>query len=126
MIEENTTWQLGTVDYGENYRLTKYQDVIGSTLITNTTVAKVGLLRLGELMAGQFDLYTNTTTYLLLTSSESYVRTVNSRGYNGDSASNDLSSFSPTMNLKSDVVITGGIGTKEEPFQLALKQKISC
>ncbi len=54
MIEDNTTWYLGTVGFGTNYKLAKYQDATGNSLTTTTAIAKVGLLRLGELMAGQF------------------------------------------------------------------------
>ena len=54
MIEDNTTWYLGTVGSGANYKLAKYQDATSNSLITTTATAKVGLLRLGELMAGQY------------------------------------------------------------------------
>ena len=86
MIEDNTTWYLGTVS-GTNYKLAKYQDTTSGSLTTATTTAKVGLLRLGELMAGQFDKYVNNTDYWTLTPySTSYVRRVNDSGdgsYNG-------------------------------------------
>ena len=75
MIEDNTTWYLGTVDYGTNYKLAKYQSATSGTLTTDTTTAKVGLLRLGELMAGQFDKDDNNTYYWMLTPFPSY------RGY---------------------------------------------
>ena len=64
MIEDNTTWYLGTVAVGANYKLAKYQDATGSNLTTSTTTAKIGLLRLGELMAGQFDKNGNNTRLL--------------------------------------------------------------
>ena len=67
MIEDNTTWYLGTVGYGASYKLAKYTDTTGNTLISSTTDAKVGLLRIGELMAGQFDRYENNTDYWTLT-----------------------------------------------------------
>ena len=41
MIEDNTTWYLGTVVDGDNYKLAKYQDVTGNNLITSTTTAKI-------------------------------------------------------------------------------------
>ena len=67
MIEDNTTWYLGTVGYGTSYKLAKYTDTTGTTLTSSTTTAKVGLLRLGELMAGQFDRSANNASYWLLT-----------------------------------------------------------
>ena len=120
MIEDNTTWYLGTVDYGTNYKLAKYQDATGSNLTTATTTAKVGLLRLGELMAGQFDKYGSNTVYWTLTPySSSYVRNV---GGDGDGTSNNPTNSSgsrPSMNLKSTVKIVSGTGTKLNPFVIS-------
>ena len=121
MIEDNTTWYLGTVGFGTNYKLAKYQDATSSSLITTTTTAKIGLLRLGELMAGQFDKYGNTTTYWTLTLySASGVRNVSSDGYDDSLSPTTLHGSRPSMNLKSNVIITGGKGTKEEPFTIKL------
>ena len=127
MIEENTTWYLGTVGEGTSYKLAKYTDETGNTLTSSTTDAKIGLLRMGELMAGQFEkYYANesttglTTTYWTLTpNSTSRVRNVN-----GDGGAYFYSPFyeygvRPSLNLKSNVVITGGDGTKNNPFTLA-------
>ena len=33
---------------------------------------------------------------------------------------NELSSIKPVLNLKSNIVITSGNGTKENPFEIAL------
>ena len=121
MIEDNTTWYLGTVGSGANYKLAKYQDATGNNLTTSTTTAKIGLLRLGELMAGQFDRKGNNTNYWTLTPySASYVRNVSYDvdGYNDSPAYSDGSR--PSMNLKSNVIITGGDGTKNSPFRIKL------
>ena len=125
MIEDNTIWYLGTVGGGTNYnyKLAKYQDTTGSNLTTSTTTAKIGLLRMGELMAGQFDKADNNTEYWTLTPySTSGVRRV-SNFDSGDvytgSPTNSTGSR-PAMNLKSNVIITGGKGTKEEPFTIKL------
>ena len=56
MIEDSTTWYLGTVGSGVSYKLAKYTDTTGTILTSSTASSKVGLLRLGELMAGQFDI----------------------------------------------------------------------
>ena len=121
MIEDNTTWYLGTIGDGANYKLSKYQNATGSTLTTSTTTAKVGLLRLGELMAGQFDKFANSIGYWTLTPySTSYVRTVQNIGNASFDGKADLNGYRPSMNLKSNVVITGGTGTKSDPFTIKL------
>ena len=120
MIEDNTTWYLGTVG-DASYKLAKYQDATGSNLTTSTTTAKIGLLRMDELMAGQFNKYGNNTNYWTLTPySISYVRNVNSNGsgYTGDSPASSFGSR-PSMNLKSTVKIVSGTGTKSDPFVIS-------
>ena len=126
MIEDNTTWYLGTVGSGTNYKLAKYQDATGSNLTTSTTTAKVGLLRLGELMAGQFDKYGNNTDYWTLTPySSSDVRNVDdydgSNGGNYNDSPTTSYGLRPSMNLKSIVKIVSGKGTKSDPFQLDIQ-----
>ena len=119
MIEDNTTWYLGTVGK-TNYKLAKYQDATSSNLTTSTTTAKVGLLRLGELMAGQFDKYGNNTTYWTLTPySSSYVRRVYNSGDVNNFSPTDSYGSRPSMNLKSTVKIVSGTGTKSSPFSIS-------
>ena len=122
MIEDNTTWYLGTVRYAFSYKLAKYQDTTGSNLTTSTTTAKVGLLRIGELMAGQFDKNGNNTGYWTLTPYDSYnVRDVGNCGGNGNNGGPTNSNVPrPSMNLKSNVIITGGDGTKNSPLRIKL------
>ena len=93
-----------------------------SSTTSTTTEAKVGLLRFGELMSGQFDRYSNNTYYWTLTPySSSSVRCVD---YGGNAGNNSPSSASygarPSLNLKSNVVITGGTGLKNDPFIIEL------
>ena len=132
MIEPNTTWYLGTVGRGVSYRSAKYSSTTGNTLTSNTTTAQVGLLRLGELMAGQFDRYAIkggssstgfTTTYWTLTpASERSVRYVELTGFaNIYYSPSSAFGVRPAMNLKSNVIITGGSGTKSDPFVLTLE-----
>ncbi len=131
MIEESTTWYLGTVSNGTSYKLAKYTDTSMSSATMSTTSAKVGLLRMGELMAGQFERYAVkggststglTTIYWTLTPySTSGVRRVYSDGaadYGTHSLANGVR---PSINLKSNVIITSGDGTKEDPFEIALQ-----
>ena len=120
MIEDNTTWYLGTVFSGDNYKLAKYQDTTGSNLTALPTTAKIGLLRLGELMAGQFDKSVNNTYYWTLTQlSTSNVRNVNSRGYSYYNSPTNSYGSRPSMNLKSTVKIVSGTGTKSDPFAIS-------
>ncbi len=120
MIEDNTTWYLGTVGEGANYKLAKYQDTASSSITTATTTAKIGLLRLGELMAGQFDKSDNNTDYWILTSySTSDVRFVFNVGDSGYINPWYLSGSRPSMSLKSTVTIVSGKGTKSDPFVLS-------
>ena len=124
MIEDNTTWYLGPVESGASYKLAKYTDTDMSGYATNTE-SKVGLLRMGELMAGQFDRYGNNTTYWTLTpgstfSSSSRLRNVDYSGIAGSDAPTDSDGVRPSINLKSSVEITSGTGVKSDPFVLTL------
>ena len=119
MIEDNTTWYLGTVGDGTSYKLAKYTDTSMTSTTTATTSAKAGLLRMGELMSGQFDRYGNNTTYWILTPySTSNVRVVSNSGNAGYSSPSSARGVRPSINLKSDVQITSGTGTKSDPFVL--------
>ena len=121
MIEDSTTWYLGTVGSSDSYKLAKYTDTNMSSTTSSTIDAKVGLLRFGELMAGQFDRNENNTNYWTLTQyNASRVRYVSI--YGGAIYFNPANArgVRPSINLKSNVVITGGDGTKENPFTLEL------
>ena len=124
MIEDNTTWYLGTVGSGSSYsyKNAKYTDASGTAITSNIAEAKVGLLRFGELMSGQFDRYGNNTYYWTLTPySSSNVRCVSFSGY---AVNNSPSSYSrgvrPSVNLKSNVQIINGDGTLNSPFEIQL------
>ena len=120
MIEDNTTWYLGAVGYGTNYKLAKYQDITGSNLTTSTTTAKIGLLRLGELMTEQFSKADNNTSYWTLTPySTTDVRYVSNLGHSAGSAPGNSNGSRPSMNLKSTVKIVSGTGTKSSPFTIS-------
>ena len=121
MIEDDTVWYYGTVANGASYKLAKYKTVAGTTLTASRTTTKIGLLRIGELMAGQFDRSTNNVTYWTLTPySTIYVRFVGNAGGNNNASSPKLTyGVRPALNLKENVIITSGEGTKEKPFVLA-------
>ena len=132
MIEDNITWYLGTINNGGSYKLAKYTDT-NMTGYTSTINSKVGLLRYGELMAGQFNRdyekgetynQTNLTIhYWTLTPYTSSMVWTISQSSNpaAFSSSNSLYGIKPTLNLKSNVVITSGDGTLQNPFQLSVQ-----
>ncbi len=130
MIEDSTTWYLGAIRSGTSYKLAKYTDETGNTLTSSTTDAKVGLLRYGELMSGQFERYgvkggtSNTgltTDYWLLTPyNTSYLYYISPGGGSSRTTLSRSYSIRPSLNLKSNVVITSGDGTKNNPFQIEL------
>ena len=121
MIEDNTTWYLGTVGNGTSYKLAKYASASSATVTSNTTTAKVGLLRLGELNAGQFDNFINKISYWTLTPyNTSNVRYVASNSYANNNAVTISRGIGPSINLKSNIVITSGDGTKKNPFEVKL------
>ena len=122
MIEDNTTWYIGTVGSGTSYKLSKYTNTTSNITTSNVAVAKVGLLRYGELLAGQFDRYNVKGTYWLLTLYDlSHIRCVNYNWMANQYVSTMLLGINPSMNLKSNVIITSGDGTKNNPFTLALQ-----
>ncbi len=122
MIEDNTTWYLGTVGNEKSYRLAKYIDINMSNYAISTE-AKVGLLRFGELMSGQFtsgENRTRTHYWTLTPADNSLIRVIvsSSSGYNYGAL--DKRGIKPALNLKSNVIITSGDGTKENPFKIEL------
>ena len=122
MIENTSTWYIGTVYDGDSYKLAKYTTVEEDALNTNAN-SKIGLLRVGELMEGQFDRYVNNGSYWTLTKYASdSIRIVFPVGYLL-SYGVDSYGIKPAFNLKSNVIITGGTGTKSDPFTVRLKDE---
>ncbi len=119
MIEDNTVWYLGKVDYIDSYKLAKYTDNTMNNKISSVS-SKVGLLRYGELMSGQFDTDSSNINYWTLTRYDSSnLWTIDS----DVSYFNDVSSFlgiKPALNLKSNVQIINGDGTLNSPFEIQL------
>ncbi len=129
MIEETSIWYIQLVGDLSSYKLAKYVSSTSEELTDKTTNAKVGLLRMGELLADQNNARYNSGdgntnfnfNYWLITPRNSYtLRNVNANGgssYNSPSVSYGIR---PALNLKENVIITGGDGTKNNPFQIKL------
>ena len=121
MIEDNTTWYLGTVASNTNYKLAKYSDPTSTSLTSNTVTSKVGLLRVGELLSGKFSTGGSMVLDWLITPyNASNTCAISTTGQQYYYKSSTARSFRPAMNLKSNVVITGGDGTKSNPFSVKL------
>ena len=131
MMEDNSIWYLGIVGYGGSYKLAKYTNTTDNILTSSTVNAKIGLLRLGELMSGQFERYNlkNSTIFSNLVTSYWTLTPYNlnltlrriEAASNGNTAfPASLSGVRPTMNLKSNVIITEGDGTLKKPFKIKL------
>ena len=122
MIEDDTTWYLGHVASGASYKLSKYNDINMSDLTNSTTNTKVGLLRYGELMSGQFDRYGSNNDYFSLTpySFKPNIGVIATNGLFRASSATTALGITPSLNLKSNVIITSGTGTKSDPFEIEL------
>ena len=122
MIEENSTWYIPKFNLGANYKLAKYQDTSLTAVSTETATATIGLLRMGELMTSKDDdTISYTNTWLLTPYTDNMAWFIMSDDRADAYISNKVQQgIKPAMNLKSNVVITGGDGTKSNPFSVKL------
>ncbi len=123
MIEDSTIWYLGTVGDGASYKLAKYTDTTGTQITSATTTAKVGLLRVGELMSGQFNIFNNNIGYWTLSPynvTDAFSRYVGQDGTSSYTFSSVADGVRPSLNLKSNVQIVSGDGTLNSPFEIQL------
>lgn len=105
--------------HGTSYRLIKYTDTTMNEESTNYVDSEIGLLRVGELMAGQFDTINNNTMYWLLNSTDSYVYSVETDGRLYTATPSTLTiGVKPALFISPYAVITGGTGTKTDPFTI--------
>ena len=119
LVESN--WYLGKFNDGDNYKLAKYKSS-DMTELNEYVTAKIGLLRVGELMCGQFDTrYSNGNYWTITKEDNTNIRGISVTGYTRAYSFSDTDvAIKPAMNLKSNVVITGGDGTKSNPFTIKL------
>ena len=96
------------------------KNCVKTTDIWNT--GYVGLPRYGEMFASQQgDGYNNSSNIWLITPSRNLVWRVSDSGIGKNYSSSNFFAARPSIFLKSNVVITGGSGTKTDPFTIALK-----
>ena len=121
-------WYLGSFTYYSSWRLEKCTNESCTSPATSVT-AKIGLLRHTELMSGHTG--DKSESYWSLTPSTYIANSVKVNGIYGSNweetanrttSANDSSQLMirPALYLSSNVKITGGLGTKESPFQLAV------
>ncbi|MBD9098780.1 hypothetical protein EGP98_04160, partial [bacterium] len=114
MIEDNTMWYLGTVFANDNPNNIKD--------LNDKISLKIGMLRLGELMACQQSYFSpNNVSFRLLTPySSTEIRDIGGSGDSYHDSPSIKRGIRPAMNLKTNVVITSGDGTKNNPFKIKL------
>ena len=97
------------------------KDCVKTTSIWNTSY--VGLPRYGEMFASQQGKGYNSSSYMWLITPYGYSRVwfVYNSGLGIYDDPSNARSARPSINLKSNIVITGGSGTKSDPFTIALK-----
>ena len=120
MIEDETIWYLGVVLDGYSYKRAKYVDNSSNTLTSSTANANVGLLRYGELMFIDGNIYTWTLTPYNGVYDASWVHIITFNGSLDQYSPGSDEGVRPSLNLKSNVIITSGDGTKNNPFTIDL------
>ena len=119
MIEDNTTWYLGTVGFCMSYKLAKYTNTSSTSVTSNRTTATIGLPRFGELysyLSNEDMFWSLTPSYFDVDKVYTFMAGVT----NKEGEVTESAFIRPSMFLKSNVIITGGDGTKENPFEVAL------
>src|SRR5574344_287283 len=120
------TWYQGVLSWGGNYL-----NSMNETSPKQTFNAKVGFIRIGEMLAGQSytlltkggtvsSSYTNTTDYWTMTASSSstgeWMISGSGRGFG--KTTTDAYSIRPCLVVNSSVQITSGSGTPSSPYQI--------
>ena len=124
------TYYIKTLEAGTSYKnsLCNTDNTLETTKnCTKTTnvwnSGYVGLPRFGEMFAGQqVKEYNKAINMSLITPYSSlFVMSVTNKGSGSYYTPYDTIGARPSIFLKSNVVITGGSGTKSDPFEIALK-----
>ena len=131
MIEPSTTWYLGTVGDGVNYKSSICASVDANTSMnecvdrTTSTTANIGLPRVGEMFTSIITRGTKIGFWTITPRFSSRVSLIGNNGYLTSFQVWDKASLRPSMYLKSNVVIASnntGNGTYEHPYTIELGQ----
>ncbi len=128
IIVEDSTWNITSSNASSRYEIsTKLPE---TTLINNSTIGKntpVGLLNSYEYYLS-YKNTSNSSGYLNIgyfwwllnpySSSNVWGVSFNSLGYAGNSNPSDPPGVRPSINLKSNIQLSGGSGTKDNPYRI--------
>src|SRR5574344_58828 len=118
-------WYQNNFDYGNSYTVS-----LNETSPTRTISAKVGLIRVGEMLSNQSltilnksntvtNSYSNAFSYWTMTTSSSRAWSVSSNGIANDSSVvGNTYGLRPVIVVNSSVTITSGNGTPSSPYQI--------
>ena len=126
MIVEST-YYIPTVSSGTSYKTALCATASNTVTVkdcektTSTWTGLVGLPRYGEMFASQqgSGYLSSSETWLMNPYDTSYVWLVYSDGYGNYFSSSFARGGRPSINLKSNIKITGGNGTKDNPFEIS-------
>ena len=127
MIVEST-YYIPTVSSGTSYKASICATASNTVTTkvcektTSTWTGLVGLPRYGEMFASQqgSGYSSSSSIWLMNPYSTSSVGVVVDYGNASRSSASALYGGRPSINLKSDIKITGGNGTKDNPFEISL------
>lgn len=112
---------LGQVSYRDSYLLTRCKNV--SCNSRNSTIkSRISLMEYASLMNSSYDdaIY---KTWLITPASTSQIYTLNSDSSISTNIMTDSFAIIPTINLKKDIKIKSGTGSRSDPFVINLSNK---
>ena len=123
MIVEST-YYIGTSGYNYKNAICATADNIVTTKdcekTTSTWVGKIGLPRYGEMFASQQGSGRLSSSRMwLMNPYDTSIWEVDNYGYGDDVLFSGTFAARPSINLKSNIKITGGNGTKDNPFEIS-------
>ncbi len=127
IIVEDSTWNITNSNASSNNAIsTKLPE---TTLINSSTIGKntpVGLLNSYEYYLSYKNIYISSgylnigySWWLLNPYSSSYVWNVGGNGYGGSNYTSHSFAARPSINLKSNIQLSGGSGTKDDPYTIS-------
>lgn len=113
---------LGQVSYRDSYLLTRCKNV--SCNSRNSTIkSRISLMEYASLMNSSYDDDMVYKTWLITPASTSQIYTLNSDSSISTNIMTDAFAITPTINLKKDIRIKSGTGSRSDPFVINLSNK---